>query len=150
MNIWTRYTEIDPTEQETAELEKRGTGMVQRNGRYIYLLAQTKTETVWGIEDRSGELLVAEIHSIPAEAQMAIAQIADVVPDMFAQGFVVRVDDDDLRERVKRLVRRTRGGTAPNASIVLTPDEMAFINERFSGSKSAAIHAALAALKRSE
>lgn len=43
-----------------------------------------------------------------------------------------------------------RGGTAPNASLILTADELAFIEERFGGSKSAAIHAALAALKRSE
>jgi hypothetical protein len=41
-----------------------------------------------------------------------------------------------------------RGGTAPNASLILTPTELAFIEERFSGSKSAAIHAALAALAR--
>ena len=43
-----------------------------------------------------------------------------------------------------------QGGTAPNASLILTADELAFIEERFGGSKSAAIHAALAALKRSE
>ena len=42
-----------------------------------------------------------------------------------------------------------RSGTAPNASLILTPAELAFIDERFGGSKSAAIHAALAALARS-
>ena len=39
-------------------------------------------------------------------------------------------------------------GTAPNTSLILTPAELAFIDEQFGGSKSAAIHAALAALQR--
>jgi hypothetical protein len=43
-----------------------------------------------------------------------------------------------------------RSGTAPNASLILNSAELAFIEDRFGGSKSAAIHAALAALKRSE
>jgi len=42
----------------------------------------------------------------------------------------------------------SRGGTAPNTSLVLTAAELAFIEERFGGSKSAAIHAALAELMR--
>lgn len=49
-----------------------------------------------------------------------------------------------------RFSRSTASGTPPNTSVVLTTDELAFIEERFGGSKSAAIHAALAALKRSE
>jgi hypothetical protein len=42
----------------------------------------------------------------------------------------------------------TVSGTPPNTSLILTPDELAFIDEHFGGSKSAAIHAGLAALKR--
>lgn len=42
--------------------------------------------------------------------------------------------------------KRGRGGTAPNTSLVLTEDELGFISEKFGGSKSAAIHAALAKL----
>jgi hypothetical protein len=149
MNIWTRYTEIDPTEQETAELERRGSGMVQRDGRDICLLAQTDTVT-WGIPDVHGTLMVAEIGSIPLDAQKKISEIATVIDDSYAQGFVVRADDETMRRRIRRIAQRERGGTAPNASLILTAEELAFIDERFGGSKSAAIHAALAALKRSE
>lgn len=41
---------------------------------------------------------------------------------------------------------RKTSGTAPNASLVLTPEELRLIEERFGGSKSAAIHAGLATL----
>ncbi len=41
-------------------------------------------------------------------------------------------------------------GTKPNASIVLTDDELRLIEQRFGGSKSAAIHAALAKLAAEE
>lgn len=41
-----------------------------------------------------------------------------------------------------------RSGTAPNTSIVLTAEELVFIEERFGGSKSAAIHAALDKLRQ--
>ncbi len=37
-------------------------------------------------------------------------------------------------------------GTPPNASIVLTPAELAFIDAQFGGSRSSAIHAALSAI----
>ena len=37
-------------------------------------------------------------------------------------------------------------GTPPNTSIVLTPAELEFIESRFGGSRSAAIHAALSAI----
>jgi len=40
----------------------------------------------------------------------------------------------------------TTSGTRPNTSVVLTPAELAFIESRFGGSRSAAIHAALSAL----
>lgn len=49
-----------------------------------------------------------------------------------------------------RSPKSSTGGTPPNTSVVLTAEELVFIEERFDGSKSAAIHAALAALKRSE
>jgi hypothetical protein len=39
-------------------------------------------------------------------------------------------------------------GTPPNTSIVLSPEEVAFIDREFDGRRSAAIHAALAALMR--
>lgn len=41
-------------------------------------------------------------------------------------------------------------GTAPNASVVLTEGELQMIQDHFGGSKSAAIHAGLAALQRSK
>jgi hypothetical protein len=41
---------------------------------------------------------------------------------------------------------QSRGGTPPNASLVLTDEELQFIEKQFGGSKSAAIHAALAAM----
>jgi hypothetical protein len=150
VNVWTRYTEIEPTERETAELKRRGSGMVQRDGRDICLLAQTDTCTVWGIPDVHGELMAAEISSIPLDAREKISEIATVIDDSYAQGFVVRADDETIRGRIRRIARRERGGTAPNASLILTADELAFIEERFNGSKSAAIHAALAALKQSK
>ena len=47
----------------------------------------------------------------------------------------------------KRLGEPTpRSGTAPNTHLVLSEDELAFIEECFEGSKSAAVHAALALL----
>lgn len=150
MNIWTRYTEIEPTEQEAAELDCRGSGMVQRDGRDICLLAQTDTDTIWGIPDVRGDLMVAEIGSIPLDAREKISDMATIVADSYAHGFVVRTDDESLRRRIRRIVQQKRGGTAPNASLILTADELAFIEAQFGGSKSAAIHAALAALKRSE
>jgi hypothetical protein len=63
---------------------------------------------------------------------------------------------DDVRSAMLSAVDLTKsipsknGGTAPNTSLVLTDDELAFIEEQFGGSKSAAIHAALAALRRTE
>jgi hypothetical protein len=62
-------------------------------------------------------------------------------------------DSDEIVEDFPGLAVPKRGGTAPNASLILTADELAFIDKHFKGSKSAAIHAALAALaalKRSE
>jgi len=38
-------------------------------------------------------------------------------------------------------------GTPPNTSLILTPDELAFIDEHYGGSKSAGIHTALALLR---
>lgn len=43
-----------------------------------------------------------------------------------------------------------RPGTPPNTSLILTDDELAYINQQFGGGKSAAIHAALGAMMEND
>lgn len=100
MSVWTRYTQIEPSESEQKELDELGTGQVRRDGRAICLLAQTDTDQTWGIEDADGELLVAEIGSVPLAAQERISKIASIIADSYAHGFVVHVYDDEVRQQV--------------------------------------------------
>jgi len=103
MDIWTRYAEITPTDEEAKMLDIRGSGYVEREGSCICLLAQTDTGTVWGVENAAGEFLVAEVGSVPIAMRERIAEIAEVLPDSYAQNFVVRADATQER-RIRRMM----------------------------------------------
>lgn len=104
MNTWTTYRRIEPTDDEAQDIELLGSGMVQRDGQYICLLAQTDTETIWGIEDQNGDLMVAEVSSIPLAQREAIADMFDIVDDCYVGSFIVATSDADLRQRVSEIV----------------------------------------------
>jgi hypothetical protein len=53
---WSRYMEVEPTEKELEQIENFG--CVKRNGKEIWPIVQTDNKTVYGIVNRSGDLLV--------------------------------------------------------------------------------------------
>jgi hypothetical protein len=109
-------------EEKLARQQEELTEAESLYSRAVYLDSRIKTARLGKGADILSELLV--------QAEVMIGEM---------DGYFVSVArPDDAKPK--------QPGTKPNTSIVLTEKELAFIDEKFGGSKSAAIHEALSRL----